>query len=353
VPDEVNSDLVRKVVEHHYFKTLVEQEVQARTSAQVRAAWRRFAAPILLAISIAGWFGYDLVKQMQQVASQASVVREKVKQAETLLSAAEALKTANQDLLANLRTQVGSSAKLADRSQGFLEKQLSQLATSQDDLASAVEKRQKELEAQAKKIGEAAASVSGKVAQSLEQIKNAEQDVAQKAKEVTKDQETISSLRDEVKEQQEILNKRLGIEQQFDEINAELLTSRQVEYVLLRSRDSRTVTLHYFEAPKTRDRAAPPPKRYDIRFITAGIKDRFDLKVELVSGADKPREGKGQPVRKSTWERVRDERGKKYPIEGTPFEFTVEFIYHARLAYDFVVLKITPKPTSDAPEAAR
>lgn len=50
-PPEPNVDFVRQVVEHHYFRALVDQHVREQTEAALQKHKKRMVAPVLAALS--------------------------------------------------------------------------------------------------------------------------------------------------------------------------------------------------------------------------------------------------------------------------------------------------------------
>jgi hypothetical protein len=63
----LSTDQIHKVVEHPYFKTLLEQQVHQETNAQLDRWLKRIAAPVILAVSVASYLGYRDITNVQKL----------------------------------------------------------------------------------------------------------------------------------------------------------------------------------------------------------------------------------------------------------------------------------------------
>lgn len=121
---------------------------------------------------------------------------------------------------------------------------------------------------------------------------------------------------------------------QIRNIYADLLENRSVEYAFLRSNDSRIVDLYSFHQADTQTDSV---QKYRVKMSIGDVKDRIDLTVHVLDS------GTGSAGRSNKYMKLR-QSDQSIPIDGTPFVFKVEFVYHAKLAYDFVVIKVHSAP---------
>jgi hypothetical protein len=71
-PDnDLNSDQIRKVVEHHYFQALVDQRVREQMGIQLEQYKKRMVAPALVGLAVAGWLGYTNISDLKRLKDDA------------------------------------------------------------------------------------------------------------------------------------------------------------------------------------------------------------------------------------------------------------------------------------------
>jgi hypothetical protein len=117
---------------------------------------------------------------------------------------------------------------------------------------------------------------------------------------------------------------------QVQELYTQVLERRQVEYAFLRASDLRD--LEFYSIVKSGNEAAI--KRVQIRVAVKEIKDRINLTIEVLD------DGNGRRLPPQTMNQL--SRSDSGPISGTPYSYRVEFVYHAKLAIDFLVVKVQP-----------
>jgi hypothetical protein len=122
---------------------------------------------------------------------------------------------------------------------------------------------------------------------------------------------------DKVKEQaQEVRN--LG------SVQRQISQARTLELVMLRTNKSSNIRMVDFEDLKR-------TKDYDIKFQTERLRRPYHITIDVTEGKD------GVPVHLDCHN---IDVANIYRIDGTPFVFKVDFVYHTILSRDFISLKV-------------
>src|SRR5262249_28474426 len=109
----------------------------------------------------------------------------------------------------------------------------------------------------------------------------------------------------------------------------ELTKVKSSEVVVLRSGKDFTSKV---ELPDFTDKDKAHPQLFKMEFTASRIKNDVDIAVKVGSRA--------------AFTATRLVKGDLREVFGTPYMFRVESIYHAKLAFDFDVLKVLPKAES-------
>ena len=138
---------------------------------------------------------------------------------------------------------------------------------------------------------------------------------------------------------------------------ANLLSTRHVEYLLFRTDAVQRVTMYHLpehnaevgngerstDGLTTRD---VPATLYIFEFENTKTKKRVDFTVRVLQDQHQTYTDTYPTDDFPNLRAYNDERDgpgiREHCISDTPFQFRVEFIYHHKLAFDFVMLKVTP-----------
>jgi hypothetical protein len=70
--NDFNTSQIQDVVDHPYFKTLLEHRVQVETNAHLDRWMKRIAAPAILAVTVAGYLGYRDIADVRKLTEDAA-----------------------------------------------------------------------------------------------------------------------------------------------------------------------------------------------------------------------------------------------------------------------------------------
>jgi hypothetical protein len=69
---DFTSDQILKIVEHHYFKTLLDQRVREIAEARLTLWRNQMVAPVVIALTVAGWLGYNNLHDVKSLTADTS-----------------------------------------------------------------------------------------------------------------------------------------------------------------------------------------------------------------------------------------------------------------------------------------
>lgn len=327
--NEESPDHVTRIVEHPYFLFHVQKIAEERTSAYLARQAKLVATVAGVVLTVLGYFGLKEYTSVTTLAAQLRTevedVRERSEDLNTLLmqisertraadeASARALELVNaayRNIDASHKVAESAGAAAANTSaftqqmQLYTRSLLDDVKQTQETVASRNTELQESLRASSQRIQ----SLAG-----LEEIKN---EVSRWAEEVESRRKEVVTTSEALKADQAQLSRALT----FDR---ELAKAKTFELLLIRDRRTASITLPDFE-----DVSDNRARRYTLDVTATRIKDdvSFTIKVNGTVEQNFDRMTTGQSQR----------------IAETPFAVRVDSIYHAKLAYDFVMLRIVP-----------
>jgi uncharacterized protein YoxC len=337
-PDEsINSDVIRKITEHHYFQTLLKEQVNAQTQAYVSRWWKIIAAIAFVVLTILGFFGVKEFLSFKEKVAEIEKENERVKglvgESNNLLKQAQTLgKTATDTV--SLADKYVESSRVISQDTGNLAKQTGafteQLLNSLGQRESELKKAHSELEQDLRRSNgdivkirqekEAIERLKVEIAGISDMIRTQETTIAGTSSAVKKRGEDVEKSAAEIAKTAESLQKSLDVQQ-------EIAKAKTFEIVVIRQGRNQGSTV---KLPDFRDvNNKGGPRQYTLKFTAVRIKNQTDIDVQVDSGDV-------QNFRNL-------QKGNSRSLEGAPFYFRVDSIYHAKLAFDFVVLRVNPK----------
>jgi len=341
--DGINADTVRAVVEHHYFQRLVQDAVEARTQAYLSKWWKRVtvtASAVLLVLGALGVKEYtSFGDKIKEATERGEKAKDLVEQATTLVNSARGDVANANGLISAGQKYVDSSQRMSDKV-GDMAQQSSVIASS---LLGSLGTRQEELKQEQEKLTEMLGSsttqfdalkakvdsvnkLKGEIIEIQNQINGQKKQVDENLGKVDGERETVAqTIKEVAKTLKEVKGKADGLKKDLD-FQKELTKAESSEIVVLRSGPKYATEI---QLPDFRASNTDQPKVFDLKLVARRIKNDIDIDVTVDKG---PR-----PLS------FRDlEKNQSGEISGTPYMFRVEAIYHAKLAFDFVVIKVLP-----------
>lgn len=321
------ADVVTSVVEHEFFKFHVQKQVETRTHEYLSGRAKTVGAIASVVLTVLGAFGVQqylsfnaVVKQLEtrftSLQEKSTILDKQIVEAERLLQQAEGAVNRSTALIDLARQNVDSSRAITDGA-GATARQTSDLAKVVLEQAhtaqQGVQLRNRELNdgiESALRTLDTLSRQQESLKSMKKQIDEASEDVTSKRKEVNEAHKTVITTSTE-------LTKRLDVEK-------ELAKAKTFEFVLLRDGHGAEITL-----PDFRDAGKEVRRQYKLFIEAVRIKDVVDFRI-TVNG------------RKSAHAFDRFKQGDVAPIGDLPFTVRVDSIYHAKLAFDFVLLRLNP-----------
>jgi hypothetical protein len=323
--DTATRPLERKALDDPYVQLWLDKQVRDRTDEYLKRLRTGAGLMVGFAAAVLAWFGYqqndvirDLRAQVQTATGQAQKAADTVANAQTLLDDASRLSASTAQQVTSTTSLMQGNLAQAATSVGSLSSTLSNLTDQQNSIATA----QANLERQAKTFE----GQQNTITAAFEDQRAVIDESARKAQDsMTKAQDSMTTAEERRREVDKVAGGLQGLQSTY----ADILERRQVEYAFLRARDSRVIDLYSL----TSDGGAPRVRRSQVMFTVAEIKDRINVVVSVLDGGD------GRPGAERTYSQLRSTQ-TPIRIDGTAFVFRVEFIYHAKLAFDFAVVKV-------------
>lgn len=341
MPDPPNSDLIRQITEHPYFQSLVKDQVRERVNAQWDQTRKVLAPALAVLLAAASFYGYTSISGLNEkkkelgdnvdkkiaelndaiklVKSQADkVVDQAGKVVDQARDASEKAQTAT--------TQIGLSKE-------FGQSIIDQLRFSTTQAESAIERTHDELKQEMGAFDAKQTAETERARQLLSTLNTEDSNMAARKKELD---ETVASA----KSASESAGKaRSGLESEqeaFQRANLDLLKATQVQYLLIHSNSKRQVTVYAAARADGNEPAdrSPALQKFDIQFTTGLVRPGKSVRISVLAGADgKAGSDSDYPL----------DEGVRSPIKGVPFDYEVDFIYHATiLTHHFAVIRVIP-----------
>ena len=355
LPTGFDPELVKKVVEHEYSQRLIKEHSEAKAGAFLKQWWAIIggvAAFLILGFGYLGYSANEAIKNMRtQLEEKAKEVDKKkdevdkkkeeiektstelsrnlteaqahLRQSESELAKVQSFSQIATSLATNSRELLTANQDAAKSTSSIIQSSLTGLLDTQKGL----QRTQEGLNA---KLGEAD--------ERLQAIKT-QQENTKKNKEEAESAAIKSKTHADTAELQ--LGKILNDAGNLSTINAELTKAKALEMVTLRARDTREVILENIHLPSEKGGTAII-ERHRIRFRIDGIKDAFNLWSRVCQTTTCETEPEQFFDKLTRYKNAEDPRNEPRAICGTPFVFRVEFIYHAKLAFDFATIKVYP-----------
>jgi hypothetical protein len=315
----------REYLQDEFTQAWVEKQVRDRTDDYLKK-WRGVAALVIIIVSAAlGVFGYqmvdlrkDLVEKAAQASKDVAVAEAKVTEAGTNVAASRGLVEQADKFSGDTYKQVNSTIGLlmanvnqSSNASTSLSEALTRLRREQGTIAST----QKALEQEAVGFNAQRENITAAYEQQRSQLKIIEGNA-------------LGSLRS-VEDSEKKVGGVYGNVQKIQEIYSDLLERRQVEYAFLRAHDSKILDFYSIVGLGENAKA----RHMRIMFSVAEIKDLNNITVQVLD------DGTGHTGVEQKYEKLR-QSVNWINIPETPFVFRVEFVYHAKLAVDFIALKV-------------
>jgi hypothetical protein len=318
--DGSDAELIAGVVEHEYFKFRVQKDVETHLRTYLSARTKAIGAGLTVLLTGLGAFGFQQYSSfsavVRDVQTKSATLNAEIRKAEQLTEQAHGAVRSAEPLLALARENVKSSQAITDGA-GAAARQTSDLARAVLDQ---VRTTQADVQARSRLFQTSVADASEKITL-LNEAQRKAQDATKNLAEI---QEAASAVRQHLGQVQEAA-KRIDITSQSLDSNLQferqLMIAKTFEIVLLRDGRAVEITLPDFRSQK----ASP----FTLLVEATRIKDDVNFRI-TVNGR--------QPAH--AFDHFK--QGQFADVPGTPFSVRVDSIYHAKLAYDFVLLRVKP-----------
>ncbi|HBB96643.1 MAG TPA: hypothetical protein DC054_14760 [Blastocatellia bacterium] len=323
--DLTQNQLDREYLRDDFTQAWVEKQVRDRIDDYLKRLRGIAAFVILIVSAVFAVFGYQLVdlrKELMEKAAQASrdvaVAGANVTEASTNVNASEKLVKQAETLSGTTYGQVQSTIDLlkanvsqSSNSTNSLAAMLSSLRGEQGKIANA----QSALQTQARGFEEQRRSMTAAFEQQRTDMETMKNDAGTSLQNVRNSESSVT--------------RTVGSIEQIQKLYSAALDQHQVEYAFLRAGTARV--LHFYSIVGNGENA--DLRQVRIRVQVGVIKDLNDITVSVLDN------GSGQPGVTQKFAQL-PQSPEPIPIPGTKFVFTLEFVYHAKLAIDFVALKV-------------
>jgi len=192
--NDPTTDQILKVVEHHYFQALVEKRVGELTEARLSRWRKQITAPVVIALSVAGWLGY---RDLNSVKALTDATNQKIEESRNRMAAT----------LKDVESQGSAVAKLVEQSKDQINDQMKEVSASQNlvaegkqYLSQARTEAQRIAELQAKTVQDALNSSKDSTAIAVGLSQRA-LELAKSTDDVNQTARTIRATKDEVVQQ--------------------------------------------------------------------------------------------------------------------------------------------------------
>lgn len=322
--DEINADLITKVVQHDYFKFLVEKEVQAQTQAQLSLWWKIVVGILTVVLAILAAFGIPEYLRFRNLVANIQTIRDtlndKAAAVDKQLTAANELENRVNRQVTDVSQHVTEAEKNTSRSVDLVKSSqdlLSQGASAINSSMSLVAGQEQNLANLAKSLKDANESIEArlKLLPNRDELEKTKKDIDQTKDRVAADYNEIDEKAKKVGNLDEQLNK-----------------VKTLAFVFLQAGDPRERVVSDYKDLS---------KKQNVVFIAKKIKKSLDLTVEL--------EGKEQQfsyLKEGDERRIRDTDNLWFKVEAIRQRYLL-------FAHPFAILRVFVKDEDQKVSAAK
>jgi hypothetical protein len=332
--DAPNSDLIRQITEHPYFQTLLREQVRERVNAQWDQTRKVLAPALAVLLAAASFYGYTSINGLNEkkkeletnVDKKIAELNEAIKQAIVQSNNVDAQARASSEKAQAVTTQIGFSKDLATSI-------LDQLKFTTSQTVLSIQRTHDELKNEIAAFDTKQSAAADQARDLLAKLDAEDESIERKEKELS---DTVGRAGSEV-DKADVIRGVLESEQaRFQRTNSDLLKATQAQYVLIHSASERQVTVYAAAKPDGKSEAdgGPALQKYEIKITTGSVRPGKSLRISVLAGAD------GRAGSESDYPL---DEGVRSPIKGVPFDYEVQFIYHATiLTHHFAVIRVVP-----------
>jgi hypothetical protein len=335
--DGPNSDEIRQITEHPYFQTLLREQVRERVNAQWDQTRKVLAPALAVLLAAASFYGYTSINGLNEkkkeletnVDKKIAELNEAIKQAIVQSNNVDAQARASSEKAQAVTTQIGFSKDLATSILDQLKFTTSQTVVS---IQRTHDELKTEIAAFDTKQTTAAAQARDLMAK-LDAEDEKAQELARKEQDLT---DTVRRAGSEVDKADKIRGVLESEQARFQRTNSDLLKATQAQYVLIHSGSERQVTVYAAAKPGGKSEAdlGSALQKYELKITTGSVRAGKNVRISVLAGAD------GRAGSESDYPL---DEGVRSPIKGVPFDYEVQFIYHATiLTHHFAVIRVVP-----------
>jgi hypothetical protein len=320
--DPPNHELMRQITEDPYFQSLTERQVRQRVNEQLDQT-RKVLVPALLILVIAGGlYGFTSIKDLNDKKKELdSAINQVLKQATDVAAVSEDLRRKSE--------AAKTKFELYDQAAGYT---LGTFKEATVQSLQSIQRTHDDLTKEIAKFDDTQSKASDKARALLDQLNNEGNKLNATKNELNAVAEKAEG---EVSRASTIRGDLAAEQQRFRRANADLLKATQVQYILIHSDSERALTAY---AAKPADAADANPEsvltEYRFKFETKKVRPGSKVRIAVIQGKD------GKPGSSSDYPLA---EGVREQIEGTPFDYEVQFIYHATIVtHHFAVIRVFP-----------
>lgn len=329
-------ELMRKITEDPYFQSQIERQVRTRVNEQLDQTKKVVGPALLILLAAGGFYSFTSIKDLNAKKKELETkVEEKIKELNTRIEVVvkEAAELDKVTQALNLKSQAAKTEfELYDRTAS------SMLRTFGDDTARSIQSIQRthdELTGEIDKFDLSQNKARTEATNLLDRLKTETAAIETTKKELSAVAEKAAG---EVSEAGKIRSQLILEQQRFRQANSDLLKATQVQYLLLHSDGERFVTMYAPRAagaPGAESAALLTP--YQLKIQTEKVRPGSKVKISVIAGAaGTAGSSREYPLAE----------GVRAQIDDVPFDYEVQFIYHASiLTHHFTVIRLSPHDT--------
>jgi hypothetical protein len=346
--DKVANKIIGKMDEHDITNYILRKKVEEETKTYLNKLWKIVVVIATILGILLGILGYNQYSSFEQIRKSAEDKEQKIENIEkdindkakkleernaaleaTIIRVKELADAANVDvqdakndsrsLIEATRNSANQTYDLITQSTNILSQMYANLNTAQNKLTAAQNKIEEQVAA---------------TTQQINNIKERQSSIDTQLTQATDTNEQIKDLAKVFSEQYRTVKGQVQEVRDLESVQKQLSQAKSLEIVMLRTNTSNTVKLRTntsntvkmidFEALKS-------PVPYSITFYAEQLRRPYHLKVKIE---------KQSPVKPTNMDCKGVEAGNLYKIDGSPFIFKVDFVYHTIWSRDFISLKV-------------
>jgi hypothetical protein len=332
--DAPNSDQIRQITEHPYFQTLVKEQVRERVNAQWDQTRNVLAPALAVLLAAASFYGYTSISGLNEKKKELEVNVEK-KIAE--------LNDAVKQVKSQADTVVGQAKEASEKAQtatteiglskDFARAILDQLQFATTQAENSILRTHEDLKHEMETFDAKQATASLQAQQLLAKLDEEDASIAKKKRELD---DAVSKAAEGFEGTTKVRTVLESEQAEFQKANLDLLKATQVQYLLIHSDSVRQMTVYAAARPDGKDQTGRGSvlQRVDLEFRTGRVRPGIPIRIAVLQGSD------GKAGSDSEYPLA---EGVRSPIKGVPFDYQVDFIYHATiLTHHFAVIRVIP-----------